>query len=188
MRPVAQDVDDYIANAPEGTRPILAKLRRIFQQASPKLQEGIKWNVPCYEYKGQVGGFSASKKHVSWGLWKARLLDDPDGLIGRGIMAGGKITTVSDIPPAPKLIALIQQVIALNEAGTKEPKPPEPKLPADFAAAMQQSSKATNHYGAFTPARRWQYVNWITAAKRPETRANRIKAAVERISEGKTMK
>jgi hypothetical protein len=35
----AKDVDDYIANAPECTRPILVKLRRIIQQASPKLQE-----------------------------------------------------------------------------------------------------------------------------------------------------
>ncbi len=61
----AKDVDDYIANAPESTRPILVKLRRIFQQASPRLEEVIKWNVPCYEYKGQVIGFSASKKHVT---------------------------------------------------------------------------------------------------------------------------
>jgi uncharacterized protein YdeI (YjbR/CyaY-like superfamily) len=149
----------------------------------------IKWNLPFYEYKGTVGGFSAYKKHVSWGLWKARLLNDPDGLIGStGIMAGGKITTMSEIPPASKLASLIKQVIALNEAGIKEPKPPAPKLPADFAAAMKQSDKAAKHYAAFTPARKWQYVNWINKAKRPETRAKRIQTAVERISEGKTMK
>jgi uncharacterized protein YdeI (YjbR/CyaY-like superfamily) len=184
----AEDVDEYIANASEDTRPILIKLRRIFQQASPKLEEVIKWNVPFYEYKGTVGGFSAFKKHVTWGLWKTRLLNDPDGLIGRGIMMGGKITTVAEIPPASKLIGLIKQVIALNEAGIKEPKPPNPKPPDDFAAAMKKSGKAAKHYADFTPARKWQYVNWITAAKRPETRAKRIKMAVERISAGKAMK
>src|SRR4051794_2222938 len=109
----AKDVDEYIANAPDVTRPILVKLRRIFQQASPKLQEAIKWGIPCFEYKGTVGAFAAYKAHVSWGLWKTELVKDPDGLIGDGIMKGGKITSVSQIPAAPKLISLIKQVIAL---------------------------------------------------------------------------
>jgi hypothetical protein len=184
----AKDVDEYIATAPECTRPILVELRRIVRQASPKLQEVIKWNVPLYEYKGQVIGFSASKRHVTWGLWKARLVDDPDGLIGRGILTGGKITTLSEMPPASKFAGLIRQVIALNEAGIKEPPPPSPELPADFAAAMKGSGAASENYAAFTPARKWQYVNWITKAKRPETRAKRVKTAVEWISQGRTMK
>jgi uncharacterized protein YdeI (YjbR/CyaY-like superfamily) len=184
----AKDVDDYIASASDCTRPILVKLRRIFQRASPKLLEAIKWGVPCYEYRGPVGGFAAYKKHVSWGLWKGRLLNDPDGLVGHGILMGGKITKVSEIPAASKMAGLIRQVIVLNEAGIKSPKPPDPKVPDDFAAAMKGSEKATAHYAAFTPARKWQYVNWINKAKRPETRAKRIETAVERISVGKTMK
>src|SRR4051812_24063940 len=108
----AKDVDEYIANAADCTRPILVKLRRIFQQASPMLEESIKWGVPCYAYKGMVGGFAAYTKHVSWGLWKTERLDDPDGIIGRGIIRGGKITKVSEIPPPGKLFALIKQVIA----------------------------------------------------------------------------
>src|SRR3954464_7612995 len=111
----AKDVDEYIANAPEPTRPILVKLRRIFRQASPKLEEAIKWGIPCFVYKGPVGGFAAYTTHVSWGLWKARLLNDPDGLLdSRGIVMGGKITSVSEIPPTAMLVKLIQQVIALN--------------------------------------------------------------------------
>jgi len=184
----ARDVDEYIANAPEPTRLILVKLRRIFHQASPKLEEAIKWGMPCFVYKGPVGGFAAYKQHVSWGLWKSRLLNDPDGLVGHRIVMGGKIASVSEIPPAPKLINLIQQVVALNEAGVKHPKPPEPEVPADLAAALEKSTNAATHYAAFTPARKWQYVNWITNAKRPDTRARRIKTAVERISQGKTMK
>lgn len=186
--PKAKDVDEYIANATEYTRPILVKLRRIFQQASPKLEEAIKWGIPCYVYKGPVGGFAAYTKHVSWGLWKARLLNDPDGLIGQRIVMGGRIERVSEIPPASKLIGLIRQVIALNEAGIKNPKPPDPKLPADFGAAMKKGGEAAKHYAAFTPACKWQYVNWINQAKRPETRAKRIAAAVERIGAGKKMK
>jgi uncharacterized protein YdeI (YjbR/CyaY-like superfamily) len=143
--------------------------------------------VPCFEHKGPVGAFTAYKNHVSWGLWKSRALDDPDGLLGHGIMAGGKIARVSEVPPAAKLIKLIQQVIALNEAGIK-PATPAPEMPADFAAAMKKSEKAMKHYANFTHARQWQYVNWINKAKRPQTRGKRIETAVERISVGKTMK
>jgi uncharacterized protein YdeI (YjbR/CyaY-like superfamily) len=53
---------------------------------------------------------------------------------------------------------------------------------------MKRSAKATKHYANFTPARKWQYVNWINKAKRPETRAKRIQTAVEWIGEGKAMK
>ena len=183
----AIDVDQYIANASECTRPILVQLRRIFRQASPKLEEAIKWGVPCYLYKGPVGGFAAYQKHVTWGLWKASLLNDPDGLIGDGILKGGKISSISGIPPAAKLIRLISQAVALNEAGIKSTTP-DPELPADFATAIKKNPKAAKHYAAFTPARKWQYVNWITKAKRPETRAKRIETAVKMISEGKSMK
>src|SRR4051812_46819508 len=96
----AKDVDEYIANASDHIRPILVKLRRIFQQASPKLEEAIKWGVPCYVYKGPVGGFAAYKQPVTGGLWKPSLLTDPDRLIGDGILKGGKITSVAEVPPA----------------------------------------------------------------------------------------
>jgi hypothetical protein len=185
--PKAKDVDEYIASAPDCTRPILKKLRRIFQQASPELHEAIKWGIPCFEYKGPVGGFAAYKAHVSWGLWKAALLNDPDGIVGNGILKGGKIRHVSEIPPASKLAALIRQAVALNETGIK-PVTPDPEMPAEFAAAMKKNAKATHNYAAFTPARKWQYVNWITKAKRPETRARRIQTAVTWISDGITLK
>jgi uncharacterized protein YdeI (YjbR/CyaY-like superfamily) len=185
----AKNIDEYIANAPELTRPILTKLRRIIRQASPKLEEAIKWNVPWFVYKGPVVGFAAYTKHVSWGLWKARLMDDPDGIIGRGgIMGGGKISSVAEIPPTSKFIKLIKQGVALNEAGIDNPKPPNPTPPADFAAALKKRAAAKKHYAFFTPARQWQYVNWINKAKRPETRAKRIETAVERIAGGKAMK
>jgi hypothetical protein len=166
MRP-ARDIDDYIANASDCTRPILVKLRQIFQQASPKLEEAIKWGVPCFVYKGPVGGFAAYRQHVSWGLWKARLLNDPDGLIGRGIAMGGRITQMSEMPPASKMVRLIKQVIALNEAGIKNPKPPDPDLPADFAVAMKKSDKAAK---LGPPSRRLASGNTSSGSPKPGAR------------------
>ena len=183
----ATSVDDYLARAPEVTRPVLAELRRIFLAASPKIEEVIKWGIPIFAYKGEIGGLSASRAHVTWSLWKARQLDDPHDLIGHGILLGGRVASLAEMPPEAALTDLIRQAVDLNERGVKVPTP-RPQTPADFAAAMKKSAEAKKHYAAFTPARQWQYVNWIAAAKRPETRAKRIAAAVERIGEGKTMK
>ena len=71
------------------------------------------------------------------------------------------------------MVGLIKQAIALNEAGIK-PVTPTPKLPPDFAAAMKKNSNAIQHYKNFTPARKWRYVNWITKAKRSQTRASKF--------------
>ena len=183
----ATSVDDYLARAPEVTRPVLAELRRIFLAASPKIEETIKWGVPIFTYKGDLGGISASRAHVTWSLWKARQLNDPHKLIGHGILLGGRVASLAEMPPEAALTDLIRQAVDLNERGVKVPTP-RPETPADFAAAMKQSAEATKHYTAFTPARQWQYVNWIAAAKRPETRAKRIQSALQRIGEGKAMK
>ena len=183
----ATSVDDYLARAPEVTRPVLAELRRIFLAASPKIEEVIKWGVPIFAYKGDLGGISASTAHVTWSLWKARQLNDPHDLIGHGILLGGKVAGVEEMPPEGALTDLIRQAVDLNERGVIVPTP-RPETPADFAAAIRQSTEAAKHYAAFTPARQWQYVNWIAAAKRPETRLKRIRAAAERISEGRSMK
>ena len=183
----ATSVNDYLARAPEVTRPILAELRRIFLAASPKIEETIKWGIPIFAYKGDLGGLSASRAHVTWSLWKARQLNDRHELIGHGIMLGGRVASLAEMPPEAALTDLIRQAVDLNERGVKVPTP-RPDTPADFAAAINESADAAKQYAAFTPARQWQYVNCIAAAKRPETRAKRIQTAVGRIGEGKTMK
>ena len=75
-------VDAYIARAQPFARPILQKLRRLFHKACPQIEEKLKWGVPSFEYKGMIGGFAAFKQHVSWGMWKSALLNDPTGAPG----------------------------------------------------------------------------------------------------------
>lgn len=56
-------------------------------------------------------------------------------------------------------------------------------MPADFTAAL--SPAARGHFDGFSPAQRREYLEWITEAKRPETRAKRIAEAAEWLTEGK---
>jgi uncharacterized protein YdeI (YjbR/CyaY-like superfamily) len=52
------------------------------------------------------------------------------------------------------------------------------KTPKDLEEALEKNKKALEAYGRFSPSHRKRYLIWISAAKRPETRARRIEEAV----------
>jgi uncharacterized protein YdeI (YjbR/CyaY-like superfamily) len=58
-------------------------------------------------------------------------------------------------------------------------------MPDDFAGALDRSPAAAKHFNAFSPSAQREYLEWITEAKRVETRVSRITTAVEWIGEGK---
>ena len=185
-------VDAYIARAQPFARPILQKLRRLFHKACPQIEEKLKWGVPSFEYKGMIGGFAAFKQHVSWGMWKSALLNDPTGALNgkTATMGMGKMTSVADLPPDQVVLDLIRQAVALNEQGVKTPRKPAEKrpalrTPADLAAALKASGRAATNFKAFSPSHKREYVEWITEAKQPATRQRRLEQAVAWIAEGK---
>ncbi|MEI8411300.1 MULTISPECIES: YdeI/OmpD-associated family protein [unclassified Kribbella] len=56
-------------------------------------------------------------------------------------------------------------------------------VPADLAAALAQNPLADQHFQAFPPSARRAILEWITLAKRPETRASRIEQTVEQAAQ-----
>jgi uncharacterized protein YdeI (YjbR/CyaY-like superfamily) len=103
----------------------------------------------------------------------------------------GMIRRLSDLPPKKTLIAYIKKAVALNDAGVSVPRKPKsaaPKtvtVPADLTAALKKNKKAQTAFDAFRPSHKREYIEWITEAKRDETRARRLKTAVAQMAEGK---
>jgi hypothetical protein len=58
-------------------------------------------------------------------------------------------------------------------------------VPKDFKVALAGNAKARATFEAFSPSHRRAYVDWITQAKREETRVARIEKAIEMIAAGK---
>lgn len=56
-------------------------------------------------------------------------------------------------------------------------------LPNDFAAALNVAKSAAGNFASFPPGVRRQTVQWIITAKRPETRAERIRISVAMAAE-----
>ena len=81
---------------------------------------------------------------------------------GVGIKAGDKFTVLMETDAEPRIIT----------------------PPIDFARALKADKKAQAIWEKLSFTHRKEYVNWITEAKKAETRARRIDKAVEMISGG----
>jgi hypothetical protein len=61
----------------------------------------------------------------------------------------------------------------------------EPKIPADLQKALATTPKAKALWSDITPNARRDWIQWITSAKRSETRARRVGNACDMLATGK---
>lgn len=185
-------IDAYIARQADFARPILEYLREAVHEACPGAEETLKWGAPSFVHAGGILCMMAAfKQHASFGYWKEALVvgEDP---AREGMGSYGRLASLKDLPPRKTLLAHIRKAAKVNEAGAKTPGPrkatapkPPAEAPADLLAALKRNAKARKTFEAFAPSHRREYIEWITEAKRAETREKRIAQAVEWMAEGK---
>lgn len=185
-------IDAYIAKSAEFARPILTHVRELVHRACPDVEETMKWSSPSFEYAGGIlCGMAAFKQHASFGFWKHALVVGDDSPPA-GMGSYGKMTSLKDLPADKTLIAHIKKAMKLNEEGVKTPsvrktttpKPP-PEAPADLVAALKKNAKARATFDVFPPSHKREYIEWLTEAKRDETRQKRLAQTIEWLAEGK---
>jgi uncharacterized protein YdeI (YjbR/CyaY-like superfamily) len=183
-------IDAYIARQADFARPILTHLRDVVHAACPDVEEALKWSAPFFMYHGPLCNMAAFKQHCSFGFWKGALV------VGRGSgeddrAAGqfGRITSVKDLPSKKEITAYIRKAMKLNEAGVTVPKAtrsrPALPVPPELTAALAKNRIAREVFEAFSPSHKRDYSEWIADAKRDETKAARVKQAVEWMADGK---
>ena len=182
-------VDDYIVKSADFAKAILEQLRETVHGACPEVEETLKWRTPTFMYAGSIlCSMAAFKDHCSFHFWKGELI------YGRGDAgvadALHALTKVTDLPPKRQLAGYIKQAMKLNEAGVTVPKTtaapaPELAVPADLSAALRANKKAARSFEGFSPSHRREYIEWITEAKREDTRRRRVAQAVEWLADGK---
>jgi uncharacterized protein YdeI (YjbR/CyaY-like superfamily) len=182
-------IDKYIEGAPAFARPILAELRARVHAAVPGLEETTKWSSPHFMYGGKLFfGVSAFKAHVAFGFWHAMMRVQDTSLEGMGRF---KVASVKELPTKAQFTKLAKEAQRLADEGVKPPpKPKAPRaplvVPEDLSAALAKSAKARATFDAFSYSHRKEYVEWVTEAKRPETRSARVAQAVEWMAQGKS--
>ena len=188
-------IDAYIVKSAEFARPILRHLRDVVHAACPDVEETMKWSFPHFDYQGIMCSMAAFKAHCAFGFWHPQVLgeDAKEGAMGQL----GRITSLKDLPPKKVLVGYVKKAMALKDAGEKPTWAParaakarkraELPVPEDLAAALalKKNRKAKESFYAFPPSHRREYIEYITEAKRAETRARRVAESVQWIGEGK---
>ena len=184
-------VDAYIERSAEFAQPILRFLRETVHAACPDAEEAIKWGTPTFMYHGMLCSMAAFKQHATFGFWKGELVV-PDATDGAARGDYGRITDCRDLPTKKVITGHIKLAMKLNAEGVKRPvtKSATPRPPAlvpdDLAAALRKNRKAGSVFEAFSPSHRRDYIEWITEAKRAETRQRRLDQAIQWLAEGKS--
>jgi uncharacterized protein YdeI (YjbR/CyaY-like superfamily) len=184
-------VDAYIEKSAPFAKPILRHLRRIMHEGCPEVEETIKWRFPHFDYKGMLCGMASFKSHCAFGFWKASLIFGNSQKEDEAMGHFGRITSIADLPAEEMLLSYVRKAAALNEAGMKIPSRPKPKkkqallIPKDLKAALRKNVRARRTFEGFSPSNKKEYVEWITEAKRDETRKERLKTAMAWMNQGK---
>lgn len=182
-------IDAYIAKSAQFAKPILRHLRELVHRGFPEIEETIKWGMPHFDHHGIVCGMSAFKEHCAFGFWKGSLVvgstreKDAMGQFG-------KIRSLADLPPDAAIVGWVRLAAELNARGdkverpVKHPKKPIP-MPADLKTGLAKNAKARKTFDSFPPSGQREYLEWITEAKSPDTRARRLATTLEWLAEGK---
>lgn len=181
QKPARLSPDAFVLQAPPKSRPICETLRALLRAKAPGLREVIKWSFLCYEGRRLVVGVGAFKGFASLAFFRGAELRDPDRLLTHG--AGNASTrsvrfkSVEEIPVA-KLRRLVQEAVELDArtAGQKLKRLTRPELPIpeELAAALRSAPEEDARFARLAPGCRREYIEWLTAAKRPETRTRRL--------------
>ena len=190
MSDASVKIDEYIAGKPEWAQVVLNKVRAIAHANDPALSEEWKWSSPVYKHKKNVFGFAAFKSHCSVHFFEGALIDDKYGLLveGKGAaMRSFKIPMGEDIDE--KILAEYMLQATLNDTkGLKvdhasKRKPLE--IPDYFTEALEQNPEAKKTFDGFSYSHQREYVEYVTQAKREETRLKRLAKSIEMMTEGK---
>ena len=191
-------IDAYIEKSAPFAQPVLKHLRKLMHQACPRVTESVKWGMPFFLQQDVILSNMASfKQHCAFGFWgpEMKKLLKQDGLTESNAMGSlGRITGMQDLPADKLLLSYMRQAAELVESGERKKSIERPKktvkrpvhVPAELAAALKKNQLAAKAFEGFSPSCRREYAEWVSEAKRPETREKRLAQAIEWIAQGKS--
>jgi len=179
-------IDEKIAKAAPFARPILEHLRALVHKTIPDADEAIKWGMPHFTYVGKnLAAMASFKAHCAFSIHGES--HDQEGM---GTL--GKIGSFADLPSDEELAKRLNEAKARIDRGEKGAwreaprKAKEPiAVPQDLEAALAANPPAKAFFEDLAPSHRYEYLEWITGAKRDETRVKRINEALGWLAEGR---
>jgi uncharacterized protein YdhG (YjbR/CyaY superfamily) len=117
MNSRATTVDDYLAAAPDETRPMLEELRRLIREAAPEAREVISYRIPLYKHEGDLVAFAAARNHVGLYIITDALMEaHREELRPYGRSKNTVRFPLREPLPAALITTLVRERVAENEA------------------------------------------------------------------------
>ena len=185
----AKSVEQYIADA-DNWQNELGKLRDIL--CSTKLEEGVKWGAPCYMHDGKnVVGIGAFKSYFGLWFYQGALLSDKKGVLINAqegktkALRQWRMIKTSYIKPSVIRIYVKEAVGLAAEGraiGVDRAKPVV--VPTELKKGLRTNKKAAANFKGMRLGLRREYADYISDAKRDETKQRRIVKILPMIGAG----
>jgi uncharacterized protein YdeI (YjbR/CyaY-like superfamily) len=184
--------DEWMEMTPDFSRPLAVQFREWINSWEPDLNEVIKWNILCFTGRKLVCGLSACQRYLSVAFFRGMELPDPAKLLipseRNTSILSMRVTSLDQIDPRA-FRALLRAAVALDEDPTIPPTPkvkrkPWP-MPDYFADALKKNKKAAAYFAELKPTYQREYLGWISAAKRDETRKQRLRQTIKALAAGR---
>lgn len=190
-----QDPGEWLQTCPDFSQPLAEQVVEWFLNWEPDLAESIKWNMLCFSGRKLICGVSACKAHLGITFFRGTELPDPAKLflLGRERnthILSLRITTLDGLN-RDALRDLLHAAVALDADPTIPPMPKVKRKPWPMPAFFKQALAAQRNHAAavgfknLSPSCQREYLVWLSTAKQPATRAQRLAQTVAALKTGR---
>lgn len=176
----------------------MKELRDAVNAADSDMRETIKWGSPTFEHHGIVAWMFAAKDWVHFSFPQGKLLDHQHGMFqeAENDQNSKAKRTIKlhqgDKVPHELITRLTRQAVAHNIAGEKvdfhptKPGTKEYDTPPEYESFLRENG-LLDEYNERPYFQRKGWIEWIEAAKRPETKEKRKSKMLEELKDGTYM-
>lgn len=182
-------VEAYFAKKSE-YNPILERLRDLFLKCG--LVETYKWSLPVYTADGKnIAGLGRTKNYAAIWFFQGNLLDDKEGVLVNAqegktkAMRHWRFTDVSELDD--ELISkYLREAVTKSKQAVESTKSTRPLLVPDrLSNALQADQKLADAFDSMGLTRQREFCEYISEAKRSETKENRLHKVIQMLQAGK---
>ncbi len=182
-------VDEFILKSKYG-KEILILLRELISKTG--LEETIKWGAPVYTLDGKnIVGISSFKAYSGLWFFQGALLKDKENVLVNAqedktkALRQWRFASIDEVDENLVLEYLNEAI--QNQKKNKEIKPERNKalvIPEELEELFTENPLLKKRYNEFSPGKQREFAEYITDAKREDTRINRINKIIPLIRDG----
>ena len=182
-------VDDFIEKQVDWKAPLI-KFRELCQQS--ELEESIKWGIPVYSLHGKnIAGLVAFKSYVGIWFYQGVFLKDPYQKLVNAQEGTTKAMRQLRFHSEEEVdYALVKEYIyeaIQNQKDGKEIKPDTKKplvIPEELQQVLDDDPILKEAFNSLNLTKRRDYADYISFAKRAETKISRLEKIIPMIQKG----